>query len=168
MLSPCIPYFPPFSVHSSSITWQHPRPPPPPPSHTHMHTHAHTHTHTPIRTHTHTETHAHMHTNRTHALLRPRALSSRPPLSQLYRRSSRARVTFSAACRRSLSWRDRWRGERAARQKEDLPATAMIGSTSSIWNLVAFSGDLERELWQGIHLRSAGSTGASLSRAGRR
>ena len=67
MLSPCIPYFPPFSVHSSSITWQHPRPPPPPPSHTHMHTHAHTHTHTPIRTHTHTDSCTHAH--KTHTCL---------------------------------------------------------------------------------------------------
>ena len=57
-----------------------------------------------------------MHTKRTHALLRPRTLSFRPPLSQLYRRSSRARAIFSAAWRRSLSWRDRWRGELAARQ----------------------------------------------------
>jgi hypothetical protein len=54
VLSPCIPYFPPFSVHSSSITWQHQRPPPPPPSHTHTCTHMHTHILIHPYAHTHT------------------------------------------------------------------------------------------------------------------
>ena len=54
MLSPCIPYFPPFSVHSSSISWQHQRPPPPPPSPIHTHTCTHTYSYTHTHTHTHT------------------------------------------------------------------------------------------------------------------